>query len=281
MSAADRSETDRSPAGRFPDGPGAPPRIAPRRTTGGPLTEAGAAAVALAAALVAVAHCCMTARAWILFSDADSVLLPLMRASRAVGEPQRWALSPVLFLPERALYDLTAATGAGVRDALAIDAVVTLVVLYGVLRAVAALAGARTPFGAVLAFGAFCGLTLLDSSAVFDSFELPSLTMSTTYYSATLLGAALAVGLTAAALGHGRRRWAGAALALPTAGSVLTNPLFVLWGAAPILITTALLTAVRVSRLADAAASGLRPRSGPRWASSAGSRSPPRSPAAR
>ena len=166
-----------------------------------PIELAGLGA-ALALALAAMAHLCLTPRAWILFSDADSVLLPMMRASRAVGEPQQWALSSVLFLPERALYDATAALGLGVRATLAIDGVVNLVLLYGCFRFVAALlrrgSRAAAVAASVTAFAAFAAFTLLDSSAAWDSLELPSLLVTTTYYSATVLATVVAVGLGAA-----------------------------------------------------------------------------------
>ncbi|MGN6743788.1 MAG: hypothetical protein ACTHJL_10900 [Amnibacterium sp.] len=212
-------------------------------------TEVAGLGAALAVALVAVAHLCLTPRAWILFSDADSVLLPLLRASSAVGERQDWALSSVLFLPERALYDATAALGLGVRANLAIDAVLNLVLLYACLRLVAALLrrGTRAACvtGALLAFSAFAAFTLLDSSAAWDGFELPSLTATTTYYSATLLATAVAVGLGAAVLARRRARAAAAVLAVLTAASVLTNPLFLAWAAAPLVLTALLLLLLR------------------------------------
>jgi hypothetical protein len=226
----------------------------PRTTTRRPreravLVELGGLGAALAIALAAVAHLCLTPRAWILFSDADSVLLPLMRASRAAGEPQQWALSSVLFLPERALYDATAALGLGVRASLAIDGVVNLVLLYVCFRIVAALLrrGSRAAAVAacVAAFAAFAAFTLLDSSAAWDSLELPSLLATTTYYSATVLATVIAVGLGAAVAAGRRTRAAAVALAVLTAASVLTNPLFVAWAVAPLAVVVALLAAVR------------------------------------
>jgi hypothetical protein len=213
--------------------------------------EAAGLGAALAIALVAVAHLCLTPRAWVLFSDADSVLLPMMRASAAVGEPQRWALSSVLFLPERALYDATAALGLGVRASLAIDAVTNLLLLYVALRIVAALMrpGPRlhAVLGALAAFAAFAAFTFLDSSAAWDSLELPSLLATTTYYSATVLATVLAAGLGAVALTGAPRRARGAAVVLGvvTAASVLTNPLFLAWSAVPLVVVAALLVGIR------------------------------------
>jgi hypothetical protein len=229
----------------------APARRA-RTSTRSPLAvEAAGLGAALAVALVAVAHLCLTPRAWVLFSDADSVLLPMIRGSAAAGEPQRWALSSVLFLPERALYDATAALGLGVRASLAIDAVVNLVLLYVALRIVAALvrSGPRPPAvaGALTAFAAFAAFTFLDSSAAWDSLELPSLLATTSYYSATLLATVVAAGLGTAVLAGGRGRAVGCtvALAAVTAGSVLTNPLFVAWSAVPLVAVALLLLGTR------------------------------------
>ncbi len=227
------------------------PRTAPQPRSASVRRELLGLGGALAVALVAVAHLCLTPRAWILFSDADSVLLPLMHASRAAGEPQQWALSSVLFLPERALYELTAALGLGVRASLAIDAVVNLVLLYASFRLVAAWLRRDSPVArvgaALIALTVFAGFTLLDSSAAWDSFELPSLLATTTYYSATTLGTVLAVGLGATVLAGPRRRAVPGVLALAalTALSVLTNPLFLAWAAVPLALVAVLLTVVR------------------------------------
>ena len=219
------------------------------------LVEVAGSGAALAVALAAVAHLCLTPRSWVLFSDADSVLLPMMRGSAAVGEPQHWALSSVLFLPERALYDATAALGLGVRASLAIDAVVNLVLLYAALRIVAALVrpGPRSHAvaGALAAFTAFTAFTFLDSTPAWDSLELPSLIATTTYYSATVLATVLAAGLGTAVLAGPRRRAIAAALALGavTAGSVLTNPLFLAWATVPLAIVAVALAAGRLVAL--------------------------------
>ncbi len=233
----------------------ADPRIRTRSAHHPLLVEAAGVGTVLAVALAAVAHLCLTPRSWVLFSDADSVLLPMMRGSAAVGEPQRWALSSVLFLPERALYDATAALGLGVRASLAIDAVVNLVLLYAALRIVAAFVRPgprpRAVVGAVCAFSAFAAFTLLDSTPAWDSLELPSLIATTTYYSATVLATVLAAGLGTAVLTGPRRRAASAAVALGavTAGSVLTNPLFLAWAAAPLGIVALVLLATRLAPL--------------------------------
>lgn len=225
----------------------APRHRAPRRGR----LEAVGLAVALTMALAAVAHLAVTDRAWVLFSDADSVLPALIHASIAAGERQDWALSSVLFAPEYALYWLLALLGLGVRGTLAANGVVNLVLLYGALRALAALArpaagrGAQVA-GALLGAAVFDGLTLLDSSAAWDSLELPSLLATTTYYSATVLATVVTVGLVAALLARRQHRVPlEIGLLALTAVSTWTNPLFLAWAVLPLALVAALLTAVR------------------------------------
>ena len=69
------------------------------------LVEAAGVGAALAVALVAVAHLCLTPRAWVLFSDADSVLLPMMRGSVTAGEPQRPQSFPAVTGLDQSLTD--------------------------------------------------------------------------------------------------------------------------------------------------------------------------------
>ena len=226
-----------------------PARVPPRHRARRVLPEAAGLAAAVTFALIAVAHLVLTDRAWVLFSDGDSVLPALLHGSLAVGERQDWALSSVLFVPEFALYSALAALGLGVRGTLAVNAVVNLVLFYAAVRAVTGLVRPRATratriAAAVLAAGAFDARTLLDSSAAWDSLELPSLLATTTYYSATVLAAVAAVGLTAALFARRRRATAVGLLAL-TAVSTWTNPLFVAWAVLPLALIAAGLTVRR------------------------------------
>src|SRR5207245_2971154 len=113
-------------------------------------------------------------------------------------------LSAVLFLPETALYLLVTLVAPGVRAALALNAVLNFLLLYGALRWTAGLAlptasRGRQVAGAVLALGVLVALSLLDSSSAWDAAELPSLLGTTTYYSATVLALVAAPGLAVAA----------------------------------------------------------------------------------
>ncbi len=205
-----------------------------------PLETAGLV-TGVALALVAVGHLVATPRAWVLFSDADSVLPALIHASLAIGQPQHWSLSAVLFLPETALYLLIAAVVHGTRATLAVNAVVNLVLLYAVLRVSASLSAPRTTrgrqvAGALLALGVLVALTFLDSSRAWDAAELPSLLATTTYYSATVLALVLAPALVVHAATRSGRSHRAALLALVvlSAASTLTNPLYAGWVTVPL-----------------------------------------------
>ncbi|MDH2444367.1 hypothetical protein QDR37_10475 [Amnibacterium sp. CER49] len=207
---------------------------------GGLRIELAGAAIAFALALLAVWHVTVTARSWMLFSDADSVLPALIRGSLLDGRPQDWSLSAVLFLPETAIYLAIAAVIPGVRAALAANGVVNLLLLYAALRLVPrmlvpAMSRSRQVAGALLALAVFVGLGLLDSSASWDAAELPSLITTTTYYSATLIAAIAVVPLAVRATSPARRRLPVALLALTTV-SVLTDPLFLVWAVAPLAV---------------------------------------------
>lgn len=203
--------------------------------------ELAGLAVALVLALAALWHMVATARAWILFYDADSVLPALIHNSLTAGQPQDWSLSAVLFLPETTLYLAISSVVADTRTALALNGILNFLLLYGVLRLGTRLCvpwatRARQVGGAVLAFTALAALTLLDSSGRWDGAELPSLLATTTYYSATVLAMLLTPPLVALTATRGSR-WGGRpALALTglAAVSTLTNPLYLGWTLIPL-----------------------------------------------
>ena len=169
-------------------------------------------------------------------------------------------MSSVLFLPEIAVLWLLSLLGLGVNGTLAVAGVVNVVALYGALRVAAgSVARARAPIaGALLALGGFALLAATESSPSRDALELASLLTTTTYYSATVVGAVLAVGLVAAlrtstaaasvsrhAASRRRRTrptsarvpWAAmVGIAAVAAASVLTNPLFAAWATVPVVL---------------------------------------------
>jgi hypothetical protein len=217
------SDRDRAPLRRSPE-----------------LLGAGAA---LVLALLAVWHLATSARSWLLFYDADSVLPALIHNSLAVGQPPQWSMSAVLFLPETALYLVISVVVPSTKAALAVNALVNFLLLYGSLRLAGRLAlrgtnRGRQVSGAVAAFAVLVGLSVLDTSSAWDAAELPSLLGTTTYYSATVfalvLAPALAVVVTRSRSRAGRRSTLG--LAALSAASTLNNPLYIGWVTVPLVV---------------------------------------------
>ena len=196
---------------------------------------------AVAAAAIAVTVVAVVAsgpRSELLFRDADSLVTTLVARSLASGQPQDWAMSTVLFVPESALVVLLSLFGLGVSGTLALAAVVTLLGLYAALRVAAGSAGAgRAPVaGALLALSAFGLLAVTETSPSRDALEPASLMLTTTYYSATVIATVLAVGIVRRALDRPGRRRHGWILAAVAAASVFTNPLFAAWATVPVVV---------------------------------------------
>jgi hypothetical protein len=194
--------------------------------------------IASALALIVVGHVASDpARGNLLLLDGDSMLNQLVVSSFRVGQAQDWAMSPVLFVPEIGLYGALSLLGLDVSNTLALNGVLNVVLLYGAVRL---LAGRRERLvhpvsGALLAYGLFCALALLETGGGRDSLQLASLLTTTTYYAMSVLAAVVTVGLVRRILGRGR---AGVvpllALAVVGAVSAFSNPLYALWVTAPV-----------------------------------------------
>jgi hypothetical protein len=198
-----------------------------------------AAAVAVAIATVAVVA--STPRVELLLRDGDSLVTTLVLRSLSSGQPQDWAMSSVLFLPETAVLGALALVGLGIEATLLLAAVVNLVALYVALRLAA---GARRPGSApvaasLLALAGFAVLAALEASPDRSALEPASLLLTTTYYSATVIAAVVAVGLVRRGLDAPRRRVHLWVLAGVAAASVLTNPLFAAWVTVPLALVLA------------------------------------------
>lgn len=194
---------------------------------------------ALAALAIAVATAAVVAsgpRGALLLRDSDSLVTTLVLRSLDTGQPQDWAMSSVLFLPEIALLGLLALVGLGIAGTLLLAGVVNLVALYGALRfaAGARRAGSAPVAGALLAFTAFSLFAVSEGSADRDALEPASLLLTTTYYSATVIAVVITVGLIRRGLEAPDRRVHVWVLAGVAAASVLTNPLFAVWATAPL-----------------------------------------------
>ena len=215
-------------------------------------------AAAVAISIGVVATVAASARSELMFRDGDSLVTTLVVRSIATGQPQDWAMSTVLFLPETAMLGLLTLLGLGVNGTLALAGVVNLVAFYGALRVAAGAARrVRAPIaGALLAFAAFGLLAISDTSPSRDALELASLLTLTTYYSATVIGVVLAAGVARRALdrhpeGTGAVPWAPVAvLGVVAAASVVTNPLFAAWATVPLGLVLAAAWALTRSRTA-------------------------------
>jgi hypothetical protein len=236
-------------------------RQAVRRERRWPVELAGFAG-ASAIAITVVAHLVSTPRAWIIYYDGDSLVNTLIWKSLVAGQPQHWALSSVLFVPEFALYAALALIGLSVKATLTLNAIVNLVAVYAAVRFVSSTGrGHRWNVAAsVGAFGIFGILAMLDSSSKRESFELPSLMATTTYYSATVVGTLVAIGLVRRLCEQGRprarRRDVIVLFAVATV-STFTNPIFAAWAVAPLVLHLLVLWAGRIVRTRTGAAAAL------------------------
>ncbi|UJP09492.1 hypothetical protein L2X99_13820 [Microbacterium sp. KUDC0406] len=199
--------------------------------------EAAGWAAATGLAVFVAAQMAASARSELLFRDGDSLVVALFVRSVLEGQPQDWAFSSVLFMPEAACFALLRLVLPWLSvDALfAVNAVVNLVALYGALRLTAGRRSeGRSPVTwSLAAFVAFGLLVVLETSPSRDALEPASLLLTTTYYSATVVSVIAVVGLVRR---HVEGGWAGIpyVLALVAVVSTLSNPLFAAWATVPL-----------------------------------------------
>lgn len=219
---------------------GATPEASTRVSTWSRLRpELLALLVALAFAVVAVASVVFSERGALLFYDGDSVLLELVHRSIVAGEEPHWAMSAVLFLfPEIPTYLLLRAAIPVPEGAVMANGVLTLTVLYLLLRLIAA---RLTPVSAHARWAALVGSSLfalcvsLETGADRETFQLASLLIFPTYYYGAVLVFFGVLGLTLGLLrSRARRVPLIAAIVVLTALATASNALYALWGAAPI-----------------------------------------------
>ncbi|MDP9737150.1 hypothetical protein [Curtobacterium sp. 260] len=214
--------------------------------------EALGAAVALALSVIALGHVLVTERVALLWYDGDSVLLPLVERSIRLGQPFEWAMSPALFFfPELPVYLLCSLVTATPQQALALNGVLVLLAVYALVRAAAnelmpaARRSARIAVSAV-ALGFVTAIVLTEYTATATSLELGSLLLTTTYY----YGAVLAMLGTAVLVLRAVRTGRASVVVLVVTGLVAacttaSNPLYVPWSAAPVVVTLVLLSLAR------------------------------------
>ncbi len=187
-----------------------------------------------AAVSIAIVARAATVSAELLFVDGDSLIVPLVIRSLTLGQPQDWAMSPVLFLPEIAAYAVLSVVGAGGRATLILAGIANLLALYGALRVVAGSAGpGRAPVtGAVAGFAVMGLLVFLEGTAHRDGAQFASLFTTTTYYALTLVALVVVVGLIRRTLDRAAQApLAVASVGVVAAVSTLSNPLFAVWAA--------------------------------------------------
>lgn len=205
-------------------------------------SEAFGALFALALAATTVSLILGSPRALPLFRDGDALLPVLIAQSLGAGQPQDWAMSSVLFLPELAVFLPFSALPISSDLALALAGVVWFTLLYAALRLVSGrrTSGASPVIGALLGQAAFCVIALSESSVSRDAADLASMLASSTYYAATVVASVATVGLISR-LDGGRRVVLLVALGALSALSMLSNPLYAVWGILPALVFGAIM----------------------------------------
>lgn len=195
---------------------------------------------ALGVSIVIAGQVAASARSDLLFRDGDSLIVALFARSLLAGGAQDWAMSSVLFLPESAVFaGLDVLLPLEVNALLAIAAVVNLLALYGALRLVAGRrSDGRAPVAwSLIGLAAFGLVAVTETSASRDALELGSLLLTTTYYSATVVGVVLAIGLVRRTIDReGGRAGLLIALGVVASLSTVTNPLFAVWATVPLTV---------------------------------------------
>lgn len=198
---------------------------------------------AAAVALVTAGAVGSSPRADLLFRDGDSLIVAMLSRSLLSEQPLDWAMSSVLFLPESAVFTaLDAGLPADVNALFAVSAVLNLLALYGGIRLAAgrARAGSAPVAWSVLALSAFGALAMTDVSASREALDLASLQLTTTYYSATVVGVVVTIGVVRRLVDNRDLR-AGPLIALGIVAlvSTLSNPLYAAWATVPLVIVLA------------------------------------------
>ncbi|MGV8912510.1 MAG: hypothetical protein ACOH14_07840 [Rhodoglobus sp.] len=195
---------------------------------------------ALGLALLVVTYLAGTSgRGELMFLDGDSMIVPLFSRSILEGTASNWAMSSVLFVPETLLFVALSLFGWGIQQSQLLSGILNFVGLYLAFRvaAVTIAKGNRAPLAAAAGFAAVCVLALAEGGGDRDSAELASLLAMTTYYAATVLGALLTVAIMRRIVGSvPPQRLLAVGLFAVAALSVLSNPLYLAWATAPLVV---------------------------------------------
>lgn len=238
------------------------------------LVEASGLLFVVTAALAVLGHLASTPWAEHLFSDGDSLALPLFVQSMHRGEPFEWVMtSQLLAFPELPLYLLSVAlTGGVIQTSLVVNAVVNAVVFYGGARLLASGVLADRSRGLRVGSSVAATATLLllaatEGRGLINVGSFSGGILLTTYYSGVALAGvwilALMSGVTrgfaSGLVDDRRRRWTClAAVFAVSAATTFSNPLFALQFTAPAVVTLLLLLVLaRMSRRTAAVLGGV------------------------
>lgn len=199
---------------------------------------------AAAVSLATTSAVASSARADLLFRDGDSMVVALIARSLLSGEPLDWAMSSVLFLPESAAFTaLDAALPLEANALFAISAIVNLLALYAAIRLAAGRArtGMAPVAWSVVALAVFGVLSMTDVSASREAMDLASLQLTTTYYSAIVVGVVVTIGIVRRMVDISELRASPLiALGVVALVSTLSNPLYAVWATLPLVILLAI-----------------------------------------
>ena len=214
-------------------------------TTRGSLRlELGALGIAAAGVVVAIAVLLTTPRGGMILYNGDSVLLELIRRSLAAGGPQDWSMSPVLFLfPELPSYLALHSVLPTTQATVIVTAFLTLIGFYLLLRSIAGQLSSdrrHAPLVSLAAFAVVVLCLLTEHTDNRESFELVSLLLIPTYYYGVVLAGFGSISLTLVIIrrlnGRAPRAWpAVVALGIIALVTTASDPVFVIWVAAPLL----------------------------------------------
>jgi hypothetical protein len=190
---------------------------------------------------------------WLQFFlyNADGLTLPLFRES--LSQHQYWmpvVSTQLLIFPEGAIYAICSAMTTSIRASLVLNGYVNVLLLYVAARALATAAISR-PQRRGAAAAVFCGglvaLMLLEVQVSNANLQFATLCLLTTYYYGLVLGGVILLAATVRQLdGEGRTigGWTFVAVVLSTL-IYFSNPLFLLWVTAPLLVTVFILVVLR------------------------------------
>ncbi|MFF3026364.1 hypothetical protein [Microbacterium sp. NPDC057944] len=197
---------------------------------------------ALGVSIAVAGQVAASARSELLFRDGDSLIVAMFARSALAGGPLDWAMSSVLFLPESGVFaGVDALLPLDLDGLLAVNAVVNLLALYGVIRLTAGRRheGSAPVAWSLVALCAFGVLAATETSASRDALELASLQLTTTYYSSTVVALIAVIGLMRRALDRPGPVCV-VAVAPIAAVATLTNPLFAVWATVPLTVLLAI-----------------------------------------